>query len=93
MSNNKCAICRQTKSRNDFTILKNGNTHSYCKICNAERVRQYYLTNPDKLKARNVRSAKYRQEYRKSNKDKLSNYYKEWYKRTKRYRNISKAII
>jgi 5-methylcytosine-specific restriction endonuclease McrA len=83
-----CTKCGETKPLSEFYKLKSGRlgTHSQCKLCFAETMREYRAANPDKMTAQYKRryqenkaaSSEASREYLKANPAKAREYAKRW---------------
>lgn len=75
----KCTMCGQEKPLTEFAVEKNNKTdgrRSSCKICTSQRIKQYFIDNPEKKKESDKRSYN-------ENKEKKLAQKKEYYLRKK----------
>jgi hypothetical protein len=55
----KCTMCGEEKPLTEFAVEKNNKTdgrRSSCKVCTSQRIRQYFIANPEKKKESDKRS-------------------------------------
>lgn len=86
MSNKLCHFCFIEKSLENFYVWGDNRYHKYCKQCVLLRAKLKLGGDDERLAEFKARKAEHTRKYRESHKEQISAYYKQWYRKTNRYR-------
>lgn len=74
-----CHMCHEVKTESDFYK----SNKRYCKLCIYQKAVSWKKEHPDRSSEARKRA---NQKWRSKNKEEISMYYKDWYKKTNRFR-------